>query len=75
MKVILLKEVQGMGRAGEIKNVSDGYAQNFLIPNKLASVANERNIENIEKNLKKKKKEKAKTKTRVKKEKKSKKVK
>jgi large subunit ribosomal protein L9 len=36
MKVYLLKDVQKVGFSGEILKVSDGYAQNFLIPNKLA---------------------------------------
>ncbi len=36
MKVILLKDVKGVGRRHEEKNVSDGYAENFLIPKKLA---------------------------------------
>ncbi len=39
MKVILLKEIKGLGRAGEIKEVSDGYAGNFLLPKKLAVMA------------------------------------
>ncbi|MEK7147796.1 MAG: 50S ribosomal protein L9 [Patescibacteria group bacterium] len=40
MKVILLKDVKGVGRKFEEKNVSDGYAANFLIPKKLAVAAN-----------------------------------
>jgi large subunit ribosomal protein L9 len=36
MKAILIKDVPGMGRRGEVKNVADGYATNFLFPNKLA---------------------------------------
>ena len=52
MKVILLKDVKKLGKAGEIKNVSDGYAKNFLIPRKLAEVATESKIKEI-KNLEK----------------------
>ena len=39
MKVILLKDVKGTGKAGAVAEVSDGYAQNFLIPKGLAKVA------------------------------------
>lgn len=39
MKVILLDNVVGLGRAGDIKNVKDGYARNYLLPNKLVEVA------------------------------------
>jgi len=41
MKVILLKDVKGVGRRFEEKNISDGYAMNFLIPKKLAVLASE----------------------------------
>ena len=37
MKVVLLKDVAGVGRKNDVKNVSDGYALNFLIPKKLAT--------------------------------------
>ena len=36
MKVILKKDVKGQGKAGDLVNVSDGYARNFLLPRKLA---------------------------------------
>ncbi len=36
MKVLLLTDVRGQGKKGETKNVSDGYARNFLLPRKLA---------------------------------------
>lgn len=39
MKVILEQDVKGQGKKGEIINVSDGYARNFLFPHKLASPA------------------------------------
>lgn len=39
MKIILTKDVQGVGSEGEEKNVSDGHARNFLIPRKLAVIA------------------------------------
>lgn len=40
MKVVFLKDVKGKGKKGEIKNVADGYAQNFLIKNGYAAEAN-----------------------------------
>lgn len=39
MKIILLKDIKGVGRKFEEKNASDGYAINYLIPNKLAVMA------------------------------------
>ncbi len=41
MKVVLLKDIKGVGKRFEEKNVSDGHAMNFLIPNKLAVPASE----------------------------------
>jgi large subunit ribosomal protein L9 len=40
MKVVLLQDVKGHGKKGELCNVSDGYARNFLFPKKLAIEAN-----------------------------------
>jgi large subunit ribosomal protein L9 len=48
MKVILLDDVQKLGRRGEVRDVSDGYARNFLIPKKLALSASEGNLKNLE---------------------------
>lgn len=39
MKIIFTKDVPGQGKKGEIKEVSEGFAQNFLIPKKLAQAA------------------------------------
>lgn len=39
MKVILLSDVKGSGKKGDLVNVSDGYARNFLLPKKLAKEA------------------------------------
>lgn len=44
MKVILLKDIKGVGKAGEVINASDGYARNFLFPKKLAEEANNANL-------------------------------
>ena len=47
MKVIFLKDVKGKGKKGEVKNVADGYAHNFLIKQGLAVEANNANIKHI----------------------------
>ena len=39
MKVVFLKDVEGSGKVGEIKNVADGFARNFLLPRGLAAPA------------------------------------
>ena len=41
MKVILRQNIKGFGRIGDIKNVSDGYARNFLFPKNMAQLATE----------------------------------
>lgn len=48
MKVILLKNVNGIGKYGDIKEVADGYARNFLFARKLAAPAGDRLAERIE---------------------------
>ncbi|HSQ34335.1 MAG TPA: 50S ribosomal protein L9, partial [Peptostreptococcaceae bacterium] len=44
MNVILLKDIKGTGKKGEVINVSDGYARNYLFPKKLATEANNNNL-------------------------------
>ena len=44
MKVILTQDVKGQGKKGELINVSDGYARNFLFPKNLAMEANAKNL-------------------------------
>lgn len=49
MIVILIKDVKGVGKAGEVIKVSDGYARNMLLPRGLATEATEGNVRNLEK--------------------------
>ena len=56
MKVIFLKDVKGKGKKGEVKNVADGYAHNFLLKQGLAVEANPSNVSSL--NAQKKKEEK-----------------
>ena len=51
MEVILKKDVQNIGEAGDIVTVKDGYARNFLLPQNFAEVATKGAKENREKNL------------------------
>ena len=48
MKIILLDDVNKVGRRGEVRDVSDGYARNFLIPKKLALHATAGNMKNLQ---------------------------
>jgi large subunit ribosomal protein L9 len=48
MKVILTKDVSGTGKSGEVKDVADGYARNFLIPRKLAIPASGGALKGVE---------------------------
>ena len=48
MKVILLKDVERLGNVGEIVNVADGFARNYLIPNSFAMEAKKSNIKLFE---------------------------
>ena len=50
MKVILLQDVRGQGKKGEMINVSDGYARNYLFPRKLAQEATVDNVNTMRMN-------------------------
>ena len=50
MQVILKKDVQNVGEAGDVVNVKDGYARNFLIPQNLAEIATKGALQNREQN-------------------------
>ncbi|MBV8302330.1 MAG: 50S ribosomal protein L9 [Candidatus Dormibacteraeota bacterium] len=49
MKVLFVKEVSGTAKAGDVKDVAEGYYRNFLQPRRLAVVADERTIDQIRK--------------------------
>lgn len=51
MQVILKKDVQNLGEAGDVINVKDGYARNFLLPQNFAEAATKGALENREKNI------------------------
>ncbi|MGN8647632.1 50S ribosomal protein L9 [Gracilibacillus sp. HCP3S3_G5_1] len=56
MKVIFTQDVKGKGKKGEVKNVSDGYARNYLLKNNLAIEANQANMKALDAKKKKEKK-------------------
>jgi large subunit ribosomal protein L9 len=47
MQVILLQDVKALGKKGELVNVSDGYARNFILPKKLGLEANPKNLNDL----------------------------
>lgn len=49
MIVILLKDIKGTGKAGDVVKVNDGYARNMLIPKGLAQIATDSNMRSLEK--------------------------
>ncbi len=52
MQVILVQDVANLGYKNDIVKVKDGYGRNYLIPNKLAIIANESNVKQLNENLK-----------------------
>lgn len=52
MKVILLKDIKGTGKKGDIKEVSDGHARNYLLPKGLAEAATEGSLKTHQNNQK-----------------------
>ena len=48
MKIILLQSHENLGKVGDIVNVKPGFARNYLIPNRIASLATKQNIKSLE---------------------------
>jgi len=48
MKVVFIQDVPGSGKAGEVKNVADGYGRNYLLPRKLAEQATASALKNVD---------------------------
>ncbi|MEW6770649.1 MAG: 50S ribosomal protein L9 [Bacillota bacterium] len=48
MRVVLLKDVPSLGRAGDVVTVAEGYARNYLIPRRLAEPASEKRLQQID---------------------------
>jgi len=53
MKVILIDEIRGLGTRGDVVNVKDGYARNYLLPKNLAREATPGNLKNVERERRK----------------------
>lgn len=51
MKVILLQDVEGLGKVGELKNVANGYARNYLFPKKMAAGATPQLLANYQQRI------------------------
>ncbi len=49
MQVILIEDIKKLGKAGDVVNVADGYARNFLLPQKKAELATPEALKNVEK--------------------------
>lgn len=49
MKVILIQDIEKLGKTGDVKDVAAGYARNFLFPRKLAQLATQKNLREVEK--------------------------
>ena len=47
MKIILLQNIKGFGKIGDVKNVSDGHARNFLLPKKLVKIATDNALKEV----------------------------
>ena len=52
MEIILIQDVANLGYKNDIVKVRDGYGRNYLLPNKLAIIANESNRKQLAENLK-----------------------
>ena len=52
MKVILLEDIKGVGKKGDVINASDGHARNFLLPKGLAVEANKKNMDDLDRKQK-----------------------
>jgi large subunit ribosomal protein L9 len=51
MKIILLQDVEGLGKAGELKDVANGYARNYLLPKKMAAGATPQLLANYQQRI------------------------
>lgn len=63
IRILLKKDVRGIGRKGEIKNVADGYFRNFLMPHDLALPVTDQVLKKVEEEMKQKETAKAKNKS------------